>query len=380
MICCDGTGNEIKEHQSNVLKLYRVLHKSESQVCFYDPGVGTVGDSSEWARFRNKAKGVFGLMTGFGLDANVLEAYRFLMRHYRDGDNVFLFGFSRGAYTVRVLAGFLHLVGLLHPEQEHMAGYALTAYKQASAKDDFRLAWRFQEVLAARRVAIRFMGCWDTVGSVVIPRPDRLYLPSLLHLPYTKTNPSVRVFRHAMAIDERRAMFRLTDWTDPQPFKTNPFVKDEDAEPQDIKQMWFAGVHSDIGGGYPERQSGLAKLALSWMVDEARPHGLNFREAMVKRLVEGQNPAGSQRHYAKPSAYGKLHNSMTWIWPVLEVWPKRTWRREWPARRSALGFYLPLAEPRRIPQGALIHPSVWERRAGDSAAPPYNPVNLPPPV
>ncbi len=378
VICCDGTGNEIRENQSNVLKFYRVLKESDDQIGFYDPGVGTISNSGAWSRFKNQIKGVFGLATGYGLDANVLDAYRFLIRHYQDGDEIYLFGFSRGAHTVRVLAGFLNMVGLLHTHQEHLCSYALTAYKQSGAKDEFDLAWRVQEVLDTRRITIRFMGCWDTVASVIVPRPDRMYLPSLEALPYTQTNPCVRVFRHACAIDERRRMFRLSRWEEPQPFKSNPFVKDDDAAAQDIRQVWFSGVHSDIGGGYPEPESGSAKYPLGWMVDEARAHGLVFRETMVKRLVKGENPAnvqtGSKRDYAPPTVHANLHDSMSVWWKLLEYLPKRKKWHDDPQVRKQGGFYLPLKEPRRIPPDAIIHPSVRERidlQAG------YAPGNLP---
>lgn len=378
VICCDGTGNEIKENQSNVLKFYRVLKESPDQIGFYDPGVGTISNSGAWSKFKNQAKGVFGLATGNGLDANVLDAYRFLVQHYDEGDEIFLFGFSRGAHTVRVLAGFINMVGILHAHQEHLGSYALTAYKQSSNKDDFKLAWRVQEVLATRRATIRFMGCWDTVASVIVPRPDRMYLPSLETLPYTESNPCVQVFRHACAIDERRRMFRLSRWDQPQPFKINPFVKTEDADDQDIKQVWFAGVHADIGGGYPEDESGPAKYPLQWMVDEARDNGLTFRERMVDRLVKGENPKNvtedSDRFYAAPSAKDDLHNSLTFWWSFLEYLPKGKKSHDDPAVKKKGGVYLPLKEPRYIPDDALIHSSVLERVELNDG---YNPVNLP---
>ena len=377
VICCDGTGNEIKENLSNVLKLYRILKKSDQQVCFYDPGVGTISNSSAWARFKNKAKGVFGLATGYGLDDNVLDAYRFLLSHYEEDDQVYLFGFSRGAYTVRVLAGFLRLVGLLKPEQAHLASYALTAYKQASEEDDFEIAWRVQRVLEARHITVHFMGCWDTVGSVIIPRPDRFYIPSLESLPYTKTNSCVRAFRHAIAINERRRMFRLATWAEPQKYKSNPFVNDENAEEQDVQQVWFAGVHSDIGGGYAEHESHLAKIPLDWMIEEAKNHGLLCHDNRHKRYVLGENPKNSKRIYVAPGPQGKLHDSMTGGWPVLEWLPKSASRIEWRERKGRLGLYLPRGEPRPIPEGATIHPSVWERVRG-GLHPPYDPENLPP--
>ncbi len=384
VICCDGTGNEIKENQSNVLKFYRVLKESPDQIGFYDPGVGTISNSGAWSKIKSNAKGVFGLATGNGLDNIVLVAYRFLVRNYHhskdavDCDEIFLFGFSRGAHTVRVLAGFINMVGILHPHQEHLASYALTAYKQSSAKDEFGIAWRVQEVLDTNRPIIRFMGCWDTVASVIVPRPDRFYIPALESLPYTHTNPCVKSFRQACAIDEKRRMFRLSRWNDPQPFKENPFVKPEAAGDQDIRQVWFAGVHGDVGGGYPEQQSGAAKYPLAWMVEEAEAAGLVFRARMVKRLVHGDTPSdvekGSKRDYAKPSPVAQLHNSLTWAWKVLEYLPKRKKHHDDPVQKEMGGWYIPRKEPRYIPDDAIIHPSVLERHL---QGPAYDPPNLP---
>ena len=226
VICCDGTGNEIDINLSNVLKLYRILRKDQKiDSIDYNPGVGTVSSSDPWSRFKSNAKGVLGLTTGYGLDDNVLDAYRFLMSAYEEGrDNrIYMFGFSRGAYTIRVLAGFLKLVGLLRPEQANLYEYALTAYKRAAEENDFKIAWRFEEIAETRRVPIKFMGVWDTVSSVIVPRPDRLYFPSMQVLPYTKTNPLVEVFRQAMAIDERRRFFRVYHWVEPQGIQTQSF-------------------------------------------------------------------------------------------------------------------------------------------------------------
>jgi uncharacterized protein (DUF2235 family) len=373
VICCDGTGNEITGHLSNVLKLFRVAKKDDGQRVYYDPGVGTISQSDAWSRFRSNAKGVFGLVTGWGLDANILDAYRFLMETYEDGDAVYLFGFSRGAYTVRVLAGFLHLVGLMPREQANLAGYALVAYKQAAARDDFEIAWQFQRVAATRRVPIAFLGLWDTVSSVIVPRPDRFYVPSLQMLPYTRTNPSVMAVRHAMAIDERRRMFRLNAWTDGQMFQGNPFDRADD-RPQDVRQVWFSGVHSDIGGGYAEEESGPAKHALRWMLDEARARGLRLKTQAFNRLVMGNNLAGAKHTYVPPDVTTGLHDSMNDAWRVLEWLPKADKWKEWPARRSIAGFYLPRSEPRPLPENPLVHHSVVERMDAD---PGYRPPNLP---
>src|ERR1051325_1109908 len=122
VVLCDGTGNEIEANLSNVLKLYGILRKTDEQVVYYNPGVGTIGSADPWSRLKSDALGVLGLLTGYGLDENVLGAYQFLIDTYAEGDRIYLFGFSRGAYTIRVLAGFLRLIGLLAPAQKNLSG------------------------------------------------------------------------------------------------------------------------------------------------------------------------------------------------------------------------------------------------------------------
>ena len=139
IICCDGTGNEISENISNVLKLYRCLRKTEKtqprQLVFYDPGVGTLERPDPWHKLKQDFNAILGLATGYGLDDNVLAAYAFLVHNYQAGDQIYLFGFSRGAYTVRVLAGLIHKMGLITPEQVNLAGSGLIAYKQFSSDE-----------------------------------------------------------------------------------------------------------------------------------------------------------------------------------------------------------------------------------------------------
>ena len=125
-----------------------------------------------------------------------------------------------------------------------------------------------------------------------MPRPDRFYWPSLEELAFTLVNPSVQTFRQAISIDERRCMFRLKKWDDPQTYKHVRF-NDAHAEPQDILQVWFAGVHADIGGGYPEKESGLSKYPLLWMIDEATKCGLKVNQATVNQLAWGIQRKGS---------------------------------------------------------------------------------------
>jgi len=404
VICCDGTGNEISENISNVLKLYRCLRKTGKteppQVVFYDPGVGTLARPDPWRKAWQDTITILGLATGYGLDDNVLAGYEFLVNNYEEGDDIYLFGFSRGAYTVRVLAGLIHKVGLVSPQQVNLAGAGLTAYKQFSGsnvqpdpglapqqsgdgadeadpvgpvtKDD--QAAQFARILSARWPTIRFVGVWDTVASVIVPRPDRFYLPSMQELAFTQANPSVKTFRQAISIDERRRMFRLKPWDEGQTFMRNRFSKTHNAEPQDSLQVWFAGVHADIGGGYPEKESGLSKFPLIWMIDEALKCGLAVDRRTVNQLAWGKQRKGSPFSYVAPDIMRDPHDSMSWAWRLFEYFPKADKYKEWKSRPSYFGYYIPDGEPRLIPENAFIHESVVKRM---NAVPSYRPPNFP---
>ncbi len=406
VILCDGTGNEISENISNVLKLYRCLRKtpktSPRQLVYYDPGVGTLARPDVWHRLRQDFNAILGLATGYGLDDNVIAAYEFLARNWIEGDRIYLFGFSRGAYTVRVLAGLIHKVGLITPEQVNLAGSGLIAYKQFSsdtpsqgletvaltdagagdAGDDdgpvpvnkFDNAAQFARITSSRAPTIHFIGVWDTVASVIVPRADRFYLPSLEELAFTIANPSVKIFRQAISIDERRCMFRLKQWDDPQTYLSNPWKDPAKGEQQDILQVWFAGVHADIGGGYPEAESQISKFPLIWMIDEARKGGLALNTQRVNQLAWGRQRKNSTFKYVAPCYTADAHNSMNFAWRLLECVPKLAKYREWPARKSLFGLYIPCCEPRVIPEGAVIHESVVRRIAERSD---YKPVNMP---
>ena len=373
IICCDGTNNEIGALLSNVLKLYRIAEKSERQLVYYHPGIGTVAMPHSWGRWRQYVRSGFEMATGAGLDRDVLAAYCFLCRHYRRGDRIFLFGFSRGAYTVRVVAGLVYLVGLLREHQANFAGYALKAYKSSSKADDFQVARQFRKVVNTDCVPIHFLGVWDTVSSVIVPGRLPFSRLRLEELPHTSDNPAVRTFRHAIAIDEFRRMFRVKRWEEPQTYKYNPHSQAKSFPAQDIRQVWFAGCHSDVGGGFVEEQSALSKYPLLWMLEQAKAQGLILRTAMVNHIVRGL-PRVNSRTYTKPSVTGPLHKSLTWWWRPLEVLPKALRYRDWPERRGLLGRYIPWAEPRFIPEGSLIHTSVIDRR---TQVPAYDPVNMP---
>jgi uncharacterized protein (DUF2235 family) len=377
VICCDGTGNQINNTLSNVLKLYRVLEKDATQRVYYHPGIGTIGLESTWGRIKQEAYAIRGLATGAGLDEDTLATYRFLCKTYEKDDRIWLFGFSRGAYTVRVLAALIQVIGLLPPDQIDLAGFALSAYKNASASSHsagghfLDEAWHFKQVAGGYHVPIEFLGVWDTVASVIVPRHDQFWF-DLQTLVYTRTNPSVKKFRQAMAIDERRRMFRLNHWTDPQKYRPDIFDASS-AIDQDIRQVWFAGVHCDVGGGYLETESGPSKFPLLWMIEQATAAGLRVDPSMVDHLCWGTPRRGSNHIYLPPSATAPLHDSMNAAWEILEWLPKEQKYREWPANHGVHGWYLPRSEPRFIPEEAIIHQSVIDRKANTS----YQPVNMP---
>ena len=396
VICCDGTGNEISENISNVLKLYRTLRKTEkthpNQLVFYDPGVGTLERPDPFKELRQDIQLVIGLAFGYGLDDNVLGAYQFIVDNHREGDDIYLFGFSRGAYTVRVLAALIHKVGLISRPQSNLAGSGLTAYKQFSTDDvvpdqQEDPAAQYARILSVKWPTIKFVGVWDTVASVIVPRWDRInplklqFSPwSLEELAFVRENPSIEIFRQAISIDERRRMFRPQPW-DAGKFRPHRYAPESTWTDQDSVQVWFAGVHSDVGGGYPEKQSALSKYPLLWMIEEAVKHGLKVDRRTVNQLGWGRKRKGSPFDYVAPGFLpdpaipnSSPHDSMNAGWRVLEVIPKKDKYKEWPKRKSMFGYYIPCSEPRLIPEGALIHQSVLDKIAQDNS---YKPVNMP---
>ena len=194
-----------------------------------------------------------------------------------------------------------------------------------------------------------------------MPRADRFYWPSLEELAFTLVNPSVQTFRQAISIDERRCMFRLKKWDDPQTYKHNRF-NDAHAEPQDILQVWFAGVHADIGGGYPEKESGLVEISAALddrRGDQMRAAGQpgHRQPARLGHPAQGQPVSPMSRPISaaictrRCAARGGCSNTC------------RSAReyKEWPARQTHFGYYIPDAEPRLIPDGAIIHQSGLHR-------------------
>ena len=350
VICCDGTGNEYCSRVTNVLKLFSILPGNNSrQISWYNPGIGTYAlpaALTSVARFVTK---VLGLGFGLGMTKNIVDAYLYLMNTYRSGDKVFIFGFSRGAYTARAVAAMIRKIGLLEYRNENLIPYAVRMLRY---ERDSEIYSGFRSTFS-RRCNIHFLGLWDTVKSI-----GWIYDP--LTLPFTMQNNIVSSVRHAVSIDERRCFFRQNLWGEPE-------------GNQDVKQVWFAGSHSDVGGSYPERESGLSQIALKWMVEEALGKGLLIDAAKYSEVVPDQVVMKDSAVVHSPPDYkAEIHKSLKGVWWIPEFLPKLFADR---SDKHRLKLKIPRGEPRYIQNGALIHESVKLRLNEPGCN--YNPKNLP---
>jgi uncharacterized protein (DUF2235 family) len=351
VVCCDGTANEFAKHNTNVVKLYSVLrHDRMAQVTYYHPGLGTMEPAGALTTFARKTTKLLGMTIGYGLANDIRDAYVFLMQHHESGDKVFFFGFSRGSYTVRAVASLLHMYGLIQPGNEALVPYAIRMMmgiqraadshaKGSVVGDYFTLAEDFKGAMSRTDCKPWFVGVWDTVSSVG-------WIENPLKLPYIANNPDIAIGRHAIAIDERRGFFRNHLWRPPAD-ASRPHG------PRDVQQVWFPGVHCDVGGGYAEAESALSKIALQWMLDEAEQAGLLVDPAR-RREVLGQ--AGGNR-YVAPNANAPAHESLKGFWHLAEYVPKKhfDWKTQTECRR------MNRHRRRTIPPGSLVHASARQR-------------------
>ncbi|VEP18597.1 conserved hypothetical protein [Hyella patelloides LEGE 07179] len=281
IVCCDGTWQKLSsDYPTNVVKITQAIkllaEDKTQQIVFYDEGIGT--------RDRDKVDKIFGGVTGWGIDQNIQDAYRFLCLNYNEGDEIYLYGFSRGAYTVRSLAGLIYCSGLLHRHKIRLAPKAYQLYRKQTKPEDISIP-NTEEAINFRRensvhAPITFLGCWDTVGALGIPdQISWLSVDKQFNQKYqfhdTSLSPIIQHARHAVAIDEIRKVFDFT-----------PMTKSSKNDDQNLLQMWFPGEHGCVGGGTNE-QSGLSDSALQWMIDESKALGLEFDESKV---IDGINP------------------------------------------------------------------------------------------
>lgn len=280
VICSDGTWNSPDEEEhgvlcpTNVVKIACRTGKSADaipQIIYYHKGVGT----------GNLLDRLTGGAFGEGLDENIKEAYEFLVANYEPGDELFFFGFSRGAFTARSLAGMIRKCGILRRDAVMSFADAVALYRDAQDPDragpcDFR---EKHSIHGKAITPIRFIGVWDTVGALGIPWSDpHSRNRSKYEFHDIELSKAVQHAYQALAIDERRLPFVPSIWA----YKSKP--------PQIVEQVWFCGVHSDIGGGYPE--VALSDIALSWMLKKAQAAGLGIDETAVNALPLHQNPMG----------------------------------------------------------------------------------------
>jgi uncharacterized protein (DUF2235 family) len=347
VLCLDGTSNEPEADVTNVARLFDMAIKDEDQLVYYDPGVGTMGARSATTAVGQALTRFAGLVAGYGVRDNIVDAYQWLMANYRRGDRIYVFGFSRGAYTALALAGMLRTVGLLSKGADNLAPYAIKLYARntsrsvSAAQDDTYWSTRGEfgrkfgnpefERFARN---ITFLGLWDTVKSVGWLNARARFEQA--HWPFTRNVKNVAAGRLAIAIDENR-----------RPFPSYRFDPRQVAErPEDLKEVWFAGVHSDVGGQYEDHR--LSDIALGWIADEAVAAGLRIDADRYQHLVGA--PPGTP--LPAPNAVdGEIHRHQ-WYWAVI-----------------GLGW-----KARVLTPADILHPSVQQRIDGTSgSAKPYRP-------
>jgi uncharacterized protein (DUF2235 family) len=374
VICCDGTANEFAKHNTNVVKLFSTLDADSSQqISYYHPGLGTMEPAGALTPVARKITKLFGMAFGYGLESDIRDAYIFLMNNFESNDRVFMFGFSRGAYTVRAVASLLHMYGLIRKGNDALVSYAirmLTAIDRdgsdtsvgavdrsetipSPVRGYFQLAEQFEETFSIAECKPHFVGVWDTVSSVG-------WIENFLKLPYTADNPDIAIGRQAVAIDERRAFFRQNLWWPKHP--------PPESGPRDLKQVWFPGVHCDVGGGYSEEESGLSKLSLEWMISEALQHGLLCDQNKVDSIL-GRGPGAK---YVKPDPNAQIHNSLTGWWRLAEFVPKP----HFDSKTRTTTRRMNLFRSRTIPAGSSIHESAYQRGGAYSQKLPSNAVQV----
>jgi uncharacterized protein (DUF2235 family) len=332
IFCFDGTWNRLDaEHSTNVVitaeSVVPIASDGTTQMIFYDQGVGT-GKLDRWTG------GIF----GFGLVTKLADAYRFLIFNYSPGDEIYVFGFSRGAFTARSFVGMLSYCGILarrsagkateaielYRARKDTAAYAQTAmcfrrdYSPEICVSDAEAQWRLENVpdylpTSAPHLKVAYLGVWDTVGALGVPATFTLLNPLNLRYRFHDTNltATVQSARHAVAIDEHRRDFQPTLWKNLK--ELNEQAKHSvDADDAPYQQRWFPGVHGAVGGGGSGR--GLSDQALDWVLDGARRVGLELDKEPKSRIFElAPNYRDFLNNSDDPGLFFKL---MNFIFPV----------------------------------------------------------------
>ncbi len=311
VVCCDGTWNiPDQKCPTNVTKIALALASEDArgvqQRVFYHRGVGT-----------NRRERVRGGAFGAGLSRNVIDAYRFLVKNYEPGDELYFFGFSRGAFTARSTVGLLRNAGVLRPEHEDRIAEAYALYR---SRTDTKTPRGREATLFRRSYShepdVKFIGVWDTVGALGIPvSGSRLIARVNRRWGFHNTDLSTKVGGafQALAIDEQRRPFKPALWR----------VQKDAPATQVVEQAWFSGVHSDVGGGYPDHS--LSDIALLWMVERARKFDLAFVADAFAHQVPSEGSEDDVRActWVAPNPLGTLNRSRKGFYRLTTPWHRK---------------------------------------------------------
>jgi uncharacterized protein (DUF2235 family) len=294
VILSDGTGQqggEIEGRNSNVYKLFNMLEdRTDQQIVFYDPGVGT------------GLRKLTGNVGGMGISRNIKEAYAFLVEHFQADDEIYLIGFSRGAATVRSLSSFIHHFGILPRSRPDLIKKAYGIYKQRSKEPLDKRARGFVGKHHTMWTRVRFLGCYDTVAALGLPwAPASVVLDQIPFFRHRfhdlRLCESVENAAQALAIDDERKTFHPLLW--------DTTVRDY----QRVHQVWFTGMHTDVGGGYPE--DGLSDISLVWLMDQAVDSGIRIYPGHMVKIAED---ATDLMHDSRGSRVKKLYQRKVRSW------------------------------------------------------------------
>lgn len=300
VVFSDGTGQKGGvNNNTNIYKLFNMIEdRTNRQIVYYDPGLGT------------GMEGIAGLIGGRGFSRNMLDCYRFIFENFQADDSIYLFGFSRGAATVRSLSGFIHLFGILPTSRADIIEEAFDIYKIHNKEKREKKANEFINKHHTMWCKIKFLGVFDTVAALGLPNKwlstilDKVF-PHKFHS--FELSDSVEYARHALSIDDERKTFHPTLWNR---------LKENQPEGR-LKQVWFCGVHTDIGGGYKEEE--LSNISLRWMINEATAKGLIIYEI---------SPAFQGFLKAEKNIDGTMHNEQLAFIGKLYRREKRKWVEE----------------------------------------------------
>ncbi|KAG8759647.1 hypothetical protein FRC12_009713 [Ceratobasidium sp. 428] len=342
IVCIDGTSNQFSENvNTNVVELYSRITKDPTQLTYYNSGIGTYARPFRWSPsiyLKQKFMSIMDLTLAWNFDQVIIGAYRWLADNHEPGDQIWLFGFSRGAYQVRTLAGMIEKVGLIHPGNQEQIPFAWAIYS-GNEPDSKKLS--FKETFCRKKVDLHFVGVWDTVASVGF-RSGKPF-------PLSDEGGHITHFRHALALDERRVKFL--------PEHIKPSAQGEQSQ----EEVWFAGTHSDIGGGNKANPTlDRGGEPLKWMMEEAYEQGLSVRLHDVKIGVPHAEVTNSLR---ANSTRGLLYN-------FLEIVPFLGWKEYLSSGESRSNWRSHSGSPREVLPHQSIH---WTVNASRSESDPKNP-------